>query len=153
MKNHTEHMVWKKLAWMSGLSFIAMYVLMYMMVDVLGNVIPSVNQFYMAGAMTAAMILIEVLVMGSMYENGRTKTLVLASSAILLTLFIFLTRTQIGITERDFLRSMIPHHAGAILMCDNENLQDPEIIELCNGIISGQQREIDFMKLKLNQER
>jgi uncharacterized protein (DUF305 family) len=121
-----------------------------MMVDVLGNVIPSVNQFYMAGAMTAAMILIEVLVMGSMYENGRTKTLVLASSAILLALFIFLTRTQIGITERDFLRSMIPHHAGAILMCDNENLQDPEIIELCNGIISGQQREIDFMKSKLN---
>jgi uncharacterized protein (DUF305 family) len=104
----------------------------------------------MAGAMTAAMILIEVLVMGSMYENGRTKTLVLASSAILLALFIFLTRTQIGITERDFLRSMIPHHAGAILMCDNENLQDPEIIELCNGIISGQQREIDFMKSKLN---
>lgn len=143
-------MVWKKLAWMSGLSFIAMYILMYMMVDVLGNVIPSVNQFYMAGAMTAAMILIEVLVMGSMYESGRTKTLVLASSTVLLALFIFLTRTQIGITERDFLRSMIPHHAGAILMCKNGNLQDPQIIELCQGITSGQQREIDFMKEKLD---
>jgi uncharacterized protein (DUF305 family) len=135
---------------MSGLSFIAMYILMYMMVDVLGNVIPSVNQFYMAGAMTAAMILIEVLVMGSMYESGRTKTLVLASSTVLLALFIFLTRTQIGITERDFLRSMIPHHAGAILMCKNGNLQDPQIIELCQGITSGQQREIDFMKEKLD---
>ncbi|MEO8647972.1 MAG: hypothetical protein ABI539_02280 [Acidobacteriota bacterium] len=39
----------------------------------------------------------------------------------------------------------------AVLMCDNTNLQDAEIKELCRGIISSQQTEIDWMKVKLNE--
>jgi uncharacterized protein (DUF305 family) len=46
---------------------------------------------------------------------------------------------------------MIPHHAGAILMCEGANITDPEIKELCKTIRSGQQQEIDQMKAKLKQ--
>jgi uncharacterized protein (DUF305 family) len=46
---------------------------------------------------------------------------------------------------------MIPHHASAILMCEKANLQDPEIKDLCQSIISGQQAEIDQMKAKLQE--
>jgi Domain of unknown function (DUF305) len=41
---------------------------------------------------------------------------------------------------------MIPHHAGAILMCGEASIRDAEINELCKTIISSQQSEIDQMK-------
>ena len=44
---------------------------------------------------------------------------------------------------------MIPHHSAAILMCKSADLTDPEIKQLCDDIIAGQQAEIDQMKEKL----
>ena len=44
------------------------------------------------------------------------------------------------------LRSMIPHHAGAIWMCKEAAIQDPEIRDLCGNIEAGQQQEINQMK-------
>jgi hypothetical protein len=84
-----------QLAMMAALSFAAMYLLTYAMVDVLGNVYNNVNQVYMAGLMTAP---------------------------------------------------MIPHHASALLKCEESPITDPEIQTLCKTIISGQQAEIDQMK-------
>lgn len=46
---------------------------------------------------------------------------------------------------------MIRHRAGAILMCKQAPISDPEIRELCNTIITGQQAEIDQMKAKLRE--
>lgn len=60
-----------------------------------------------------------------------------------------LIRQQTGVTDRQFLRSMIPHHAGAILMCGEAPIRDADIQRLCTTIISGQQAEIDQMKAKL----
>ncbi len=34
---------------------------------------------------------------------------------------------QAGIGDKEFLRSMIPHHSGAILMCEQATLTDPEM--------------------------
>jgi len=59
-------------------------------------------------------------------------------------------RQQAAVTDQQFLRSMIPHHAGAILMCKQNKLQDPELQRLCGNIVSSQQAEIDFMKSKLD---
>lgn len=42
--------------------------------------------------------------------------------------------------------SMIPHHAGAILMCREAALQDAEARALCGPIISSQTEEIAIMK-------
>lgn len=60
-------------------------------------------------------------------------------------------RKQAAVSDRRFLRSMIPHHAGAILMCNEAPIHDPEIRRLCDSIITGQQSEIDQMKAKLRQ--
>jgi uncharacterized protein (DUF305 family) len=46
---------------------------------------------------------------------------------------------------------MIPHHAGAILMCRHNKLSDPELQQLCGEIIDSQQAEIELMKRKLQQ--
>jgi uncharacterized protein (DUF305 family) len=62
-----------------------------------------------------------------------------------------LIRQQTLVSDRQFLRSMIPHHAGAILMCRQAPIADPEIQRLCTTIISSQQAEIDQMKAKLRE--
>ena len=60
-----------------------------------------------------------------------------------------LIREQGGIGDRQFLRSMIPHHSRAILMCERAGIQDREIKDLCSTIIKGQADEIQQMKDKL----
>ena len=45
---------------------------------------------------------------------------------------------------------MIPHHAGAILMCQEAKLADPEIQALCGQIIVAQEAEIAQMKALLD---
>lgn len=131
---------------MGVLSFISMYILMYAMVDEFSKVYPNINQFYMAALMTAPMIIIEVVLMGDMYRNRRANAFIVGGSAAGLALFFFLIRAQTAVGDAQFLKSMIPHHAGAILMCDRAPIQDQEIKALCKKIIEGQQAEIDQMK-------
>jgi hypothetical protein len=144
-----EH--YRHLLIMAVLSFLAMYILMYAMVDTIGNVYNNFNQFYMAGLMTTPMILIELIVMRSMYQDQQRNMLIIAASILAGLAFFFLIRQQSAIFDKQFLRSMIPHHAGAILMCEEAELQDADIEELCNTIITSQQAEIDQMKAKLQE--
>ena len=74
-----SNLQYSKLIWMIVLSFIAMFILMYSMVDKFANVIVNVNQFYMAGLMTAPMIIIEMLLMGSMYMNKKLNLIIFLS--------------------------------------------------------------------------
>jgi len=153
---HTESMknmksMYVNLAIMAVLSFISMFVFMYMMVDSFANVYPNINQIYMAGLMTAPMIVIEIFVMWSMYNNKRANLVIAGVSVLLLILFTAFIRYQTLVGDKQFLKSMIPHHAGAILMCDNPNLRDQEIKDLCKSITIDQQKEIDWMKNKLDE--
>ena len=134
------------LAIMTALSFISMYVLMYAMVDRFANVYNNLNQFYMAGLMTAPLVVIEHAVMGSLYKHRNANIVTVAVAVVALGVFFLGIRQQVAIDDKAFLRSMIPHHAGAILMCERAPIQDAEIKKLCGEIISGQQREIDQMK-------
>ena len=138
---------------MALLSFISMYVLMYAMVDRFGNVYSSVNQVYMAGLMTAPMIVIELLIMRGMYHNRRLNALIAGASVVAGIAFFLFIRQQTGVADQQFLRSMIPHHSGAILMCEEARLRDPELQRLCQNIITSQQREIDQMTAMLRESR
>ena len=141
---HEDH--YRHLAIMAGLSFVSMYILMYAMVNTVGDVFNNFNQVYMAGLMTAPMVLIEMLVMKAMYRDKRRNAAIIVVSVLALLGFFLFIRQQTAISDRQFLRSMIPHHSSAILMCEQASLQDPEINELCANIISSQQREIDQME-------
>ncbi|HUE98552.1 MAG TPA: DUF305 domain-containing protein [Anaerolineales bacterium] len=142
---------YRRLLAMAALSFISMYILMYAMVNVVGNVYNNFNQFYMAAIMTAPMVVIELALMSAMYQNKRRNAVIMALSVLVLILFFMFIRQQIAITDKQFLRSMIPHHAGAILMCEQAPIQDPEIKELCGTIITSQLEEIAQMKEKLRE--
>lgn len=140
-----------RLLLMIVLSFASMYVLMYAMVNALANVYSNLNQVYMAGLMTAPMVLIELALMGGMYRDKRLNAAIAAASLIALAGCWFLIRQQTAIADRQLLKSMIPHHAGAILMCREAALADAEIKELCAKIIAAQEVEIRQMKEKLNE--
>lgn len=122
--------MYKKLALMIVLSFVTMYALMYAMVDIFANVIPNVNQFYMAGLMTMPMIILEVIMMGGMYKNKKLNISLITVASIGLILFFIGIRQQTGVGDKQFLKSMIPHHAAAILMGKEASVTDPEIKKL-----------------------
>jgi uncharacterized protein (DUF305 family) len=135
-----------RFAAMLVLSFIAMYVLMYAMVDKFVDVYPNHNQAYMAALMTAPMAIIEILLMGSMYPHKRANLLIVVGAVVLLAAAWFAIRYQAAIDDEQLVKSMIPHHSGAILMCGGAKLQDAELQQLCSTISSGQQAEIDQMR-------
>lgn len=141
---------YRQFAIMIVLHFIAMYIFMYAMVNAFGNVYNSFNQVYMAALMTASMVLIELPMMMSMYKSKKLNIAILAVGLLVLVGSWFAIRQQTAISDRQFLRSMIPHHAGAILMCKEAAIQDQEIKELCKNIIASQQGEIDQMKRTLD---
>ncbi len=137
------------LFFMAILSFVSMYILMYSMVDRFANVYPNLNQLYMATLMTMPMIIIELFLMRSMYTNKLLNLLIVIGSLVIFGLAFAFIRNQMAIDDKEFLKSMIPHHAAALLMCNKAQQQDPEIKKLCETILSTQQSEIDFMKAKL----
>jgi hypothetical protein len=145
---HGKH--YRKLIIMAILSFIAMYVLMYSMVNSFNNVFPNINQFYMAGLMAMPMVIIEVILMSGMYPNKKLNALIIILSALFLVLFFIAIRQQTGVSDKQFVKSMIPHHSGAILMCKEAKLKDPELKKLCEEIRVSQQREIDQMSVILD---
>jgi uncharacterized protein (DUF305 family) len=146
--HHASHH-YRHLLVMTVLSFVAMYALMYAMTDRFANVYNNINQVYMAGLMAAAMVLIELGVMRGMYARRAWNIAIAAASAIALAAFWALIRDQGAVGDRQFLRSMIPHHAGAILMCEKAAIRDPEIRKLCQSIVESQADEIRQMKAML----
>jgi uncharacterized protein (DUF305 family) len=146
---HKGH--YRKLLFMALLSFIAMYILMYAMVNSIHNVYPNTNQFYMASLMTMPMIIIELVLMGKMYPNKKLNTILITLSAIGLIMFFLLIQRQTSVSDKQFLKGMIPHHAAAILMSEQSKSQDPYIKKLQEQIIVSQQREIQEMKAKLKE--
>jgi uncharacterized protein (DUF305 family) len=118
-------------------------------VDRFGNVYTSLNQAYMAGLMSAPMLVIELLLMGAMYPDKKLNAALIGAGVLLGVVCWVLIRQQVAIGDQQFLRSMIPHHAGAVLMCEKNRLQDPELKALCANILASQQAEIELMEDKL----
>jgi hypothetical protein len=138
-----------RLLLMFVLHLIAMYVLMYAMVNTVANALPNHNQFYMAALMASPMLILELWLMSSMYPKKKWNMVLLAFGILLLGTSYLFIREQVAISDVQLLKSMIPHHAGAILMCEKADVTDPQIQQLCANILSGQQAEIDWMKAKL----
>ncbi len=103
----------------------------------------------MAGIMTIPMIIFELLLMSGMYPNKRLNNLLFLFFTTTFFILFFCIRKQVAVDDTQFLKSMIPHHAAAILMCKEAHLQRPDVKQLCANIGKTQQQEIDFMKEQL----
>jgi hypothetical protein len=140
------HAHYGRLFLMAILSFLAMYVLMYAMVDRRPNAIANINQAYMAGLMAAPMVWLELLLMRGVYRDGRRNVMFALASLVVFLACLVAIRLQSGVGDRQFLRAMIPHHAGALLMCEQAAVRDPRIEFLCRRIRENQQTEIEEMR-------
>jgi len=87
-----------------------------------------------------------ILGMRGMFPSKGANVTLIAVSLIAFFGSFALIRTQTTIGDTAFLRSMIPHHSGAILMCREARLTDPEVVRLCEAIEQSQRQEIDEMK-------
>ena len=148
MVRHHYLMLWANLL----LSLIIMYVAMFAMIWSWGEFVQNINFFYMALVMWAPMAAVMLLTMRPMYPNKKLNGVLYLGFAAVFILSMIGIREQALVGDRQFLRSMIPHHSGAVLMCQKAEIADPEIRSLCKGIISSQTSEIDQMKAILERK-
>ncbi|WP_106640178.1 DUF305 domain-containing protein [Allosphingosinicella vermicomposti] len=128
------------------ISAVVMYFVMFTMIDGIGSFYHNINMFYMALMMVAPMAVLMLLMMKGMYYNEKLNRILYVGFIALFVLAFAFTRTQTPVGDVQFVRSMIPHHSGAILMCREAKLTDNQLIELCNDIVRSQQSEIEQMK-------
>jgi uncharacterized protein (DUF305 family) len=135
------------------LDFIVMYLVMYTMIAALAHFRFNLNNVYMTMMMVAPMTIIMLVSMRSMFPSQRLN-MIIGGVAVAVFVFGFVAmRTQAGIGNAEFLRSMIPHHSGAILMCEKASITDPEILALCQEITKSQSQEITQMEAILARQR
>lgn len=134
----------------SLIHFAIMYAVMFTMVNTFSDVFLNLNNVYMTGMMLAPMTLLMVLGMGKMYPSKKKNLLIVAGSVGIFSLLFVFMRYQSFIGDKEFVRSMIPHHSGAILMCREAKIQDAELKNLCTQIIEGQRQEVEQMKKLLS---
>jgi len=128
------------------LDFIIMYLVMYTMIASLDHFYFNLNNVYMTLMMVSPMAILMLVFMRSMYPSKRTNLMIGGAAALVFAVSFYGMRTQAAVGDTEFLRSMIPHHSGAILMCREASLTDPEVLALCDEIVRSQEREIAEMK-------
>ena len=134
------------LAVQTVVSGIIMYLVMFVMIDGLSSFYNNLNMLYMTLMMVAPMVVLMILAMRHMFPSKSANTALLVGSVAIFLGSFALIRTQTTIGDTAFLRSMIPHHSGAILMCREASLADRQVKRLCGEIIQSQRQEIDEMK-------
>jgi hypothetical protein len=137
---------YQKFALIISINAVIMFFITYVMIDSMEHFHFNINRVYMALLMVAPMVVLMLLVMRSMFQNTRLNLALFATFIGLFLVIFFFIRTQTPVGNEQFLRSMIPHHSSAILMCQESNLTDPEILSLCEEIVQTQEEEIAEME-------
>ncbi|APU11626.1 DUF305 domain-containing protein [Cellulophaga lytica] len=146
-KEHTNKGNYKTFFLMLGLSFIAMYITMYLNTYSIDHVWFSLTRFYMTCLGISTMAVIMWFFMRKMYNDKKKNIAILAGSFILFVSALGLVRTQAPIIgDVLWMKAMIPHHSIAILTSERADIKDPEVKKLADDIIKAQKKEIEEMK-------
>jgi len=98
----------------------------------------SLNDFYMTGLMIGWMFFF----MGFFTFNIHKAI----GGLMIVLVFFALIRTQLFVSEIQFLKGMIPHHSMAVMMSKRLEKKPNQIQHLLDQIIQTQEKEIVFMK-------
>nr|WP_281543342.1 DUF305 domain-containing protein [Maribacter aestuarii] len=132
---------------MLGLSFVAMYITMYLNTYTMDHVFFSLTRFYMVCLGIATMAVIMWFFMRKMYNDKKKNIGILVGSLVLFVGALGLVRTQAPIIgDVLWMKAMIPHHSIAILTSERADITDPEVKKLAEDIIKAQKKEIEEMK-------
>lgn len=139
-----------KFALIMAISFIIMYLVMFLNVAEFDHVLNSLTRVYMTTLMIASMAISMLLFMWKMYPNKKMNFGIIIFSTIAFFGTLFLLRTQTPISDMQWMKAMIPHHSSAILTSNNAHFTDPEVQKLAKDIIKAQEEEIKQMKEMIN---
>lgn len=135
-----------------AIDFVVMYFVMYTMIATAGHLYLNINNAYMTLMMVSPMALVMIMSMRSMFPSAARNRVIIGVAIVVFALSYVAMRQQAAVGDRQFLRSMIPHHSGAILMCEEAALTEPEVIGLCREIVQSQRQEIAKMQSLLARE-
>lgn len=149
MEQHGKMMTvsWGKFAAMIATSVVAMFFLMYQLVYSFDHATFSLNRLVSSLVMGCVMTLIMLGFMWPMVRGATTKIAVLVGALLAGIAILAINRDQTLIGDEDFMKSMIPHHSIAINNARKSDIRDPRVQRLADEIIESQVREIEEMKL------
>lgn len=127
-------------------STIIMYGLMYLNNYQLDHIFFSETRLYMALIMGSVMAIVMLLFMWKMYTKRGMNMMILAGSALIFAVSLWLVRSQITVDDTSWMKAMIPHHSIAILTSERATISDPRVRDLADSIIKAQKKEIKQMK-------
>lgn len=132
---------------MIATSTVAMFFLMYLhSYQILDHAWFSETRLFMALIMASAMIVIMLGYMLRMYPNRRANLAIFAFAILLFAAALWLVRSQVTVTDVDYMEGMIPHHSIAVLTSERAQIRDPRVRKLADDIIEAQRREIREME-------
>ena len=132
---------------MIGTSIVVMFFLMYLhSYQILDHAWFSETRVYMALIMGAAMMVIMLSYMLHMYKSRSMNIAIYVGAIVLFGASLWLVRSQITVSDVDYMEGMIPHHSIAILTSERAQIQDIRVRELADKIIEAQRREIKEME-------
>lgn len=128
------------------ISFVVMYAVMFFNVDEVSDIFISMNRLYMALLMVSPMCLIMIISMKSMYIDKKQNRIITLMSVFIFIAAFYCLRTQAFISDKQYMKAMIPHHSSAVMTSKHAAIKDPQVRMLADSIIQSQQREIRLMK-------
>ena len=127
-------------------SFLLQYYLMsYIMVNNINNITNSLGKIYISIIMSLAMGVTEVGMNDFMMQ--QISGLYYLVLLLLLLIFVIAYQSQIGITDNEYIKEMIEHHAMALLTSEEilHKTSNYHIKKLASNIINTQSQEIEYM--------
>ncbi|GAB1405670.1 hypothetical protein MASR1M74_28520 [Lentimicrobium sp.] len=132
---------------MIATSMVAMFFLMYLnSYQIIDHFRFSETRLFMTMIMGGAMIIIMLLYMLNMYKDKNKNIITLIFGILMIGVAIWLVRSQVTVSDVDYMEGMIPHHSIAILTSDRSQIKDVRVRELADEIIEAQRREIMEMQ-------
>jgi hypothetical protein len=142
-----------RFAAMIGASAVVMFGLMYLNTWSADHIFFSQTRAWMALLMGAAMAIVMLGFMWSMYPKRVANVAIMAAAVIVFAASLWLVRSQSTVSDVSYMEAMIPHHSIAVMTSDRAHIRDPRVRKLADGILEAQVREIGEMKALISRLR
>lgn len=146
-EQHSKGSPYIHFTFMITTSMVVMFFLMYLhSYQIIDHAWLSETRLFMVMIMGGGMIVIMLLFMLKMYTSTTKNIAAIAVAVLLLGGGIALVRSQITVSDRDYMEGMIPHHSIAVLTSERAQIKDVRVRKLADEILKAQRREIKEME-------
>jgi uncharacterized protein (DUF305 family) len=139
-------MSYRRFGLMIAASTLVMFALMYLNTYEFAHVRFSQTRAWMALVMGAAMAIVMMVFMWSMYERHPLNLAIVSGATLAFAVALLLVRSQQTVDDVAYMKAMIPHHSIAVMTSERARIRDPRVRNLADQILRTQIREIAEME-------